>query len=252
MQAMPYNDATPLEIRSPHHDIDGRLRQWVHERLGRHLGKFASQIERIDVRFGDENGPKGGVDRDCLVHVILHSLSPIAVEARGETDREAFDLAAGRAERAIKHALQKSGFSTKHKRRHRGSPSEMPATNGSEPMESRMDGMDGIDGQTAELEDSLYGRREGRGATQLAAALERPDAHTKASQPGIEHTARRNSKQNTAGMVYDLEDSMTGRPSRKSTRHGKNRVKPASGLTLRTKRSMHSPGAVAARAGRAR
>lgn len=248
MQVMQYNDPTPLEIRTPHHRIDGRLRAWVHERLGRHLGKFASQIARIDVRFGDENGPKGGIDRDCLVHVVLHSLPPIAVEVRGETEREAFDLAAGRAERATKHALQKAGFSTKHKRRHRGSPSELPPE-GVESMDSQMDGSDG---QAQELEDSLYGRREGRGEAQLAAALERPDAHMKNTHPGIEHTARRNSKQNTAGMVYDLEDSMTGRPSRKSTRPGKNRVKPASGLTLRTKSNMHSPGAVAARASRMR
>ena len=248
MQAMQYNHPTPLEIRSPHHRIDGRLRAWVHERLDRHLGKFASQIERIDVRFGDENGPKGGVDRDCLVHVVLHSLPPIAVEVRGETDREAFDLAAGRAERATKHALQKSGFSTKHKGRHRGARSEPPQqADGYESMESRAD-----DEPAPELEDSLYGRREGRNAAQLAAALQRPDAHTKNMHPGIEHTARRNAKQNTAGMVYDLEDSMTGRPSRKSTRPGKNRVKPASGLTLRTKSAMHSPGAVAARASRMR
>jgi ribosome-associated translation inhibitor RaiA len=234
--ALQHNDPTRLDIRTPHTHVDEALRDWVHERLGRHLGKFASQIERIDVRFGDENGPKGGIDRDCLVHVVVNGLPPIAVEVRGETDREAFDLAAGRAERATKHALQRHGFTAKRRKR------DMANANGADDtMEQMMPAADGGDGAPAE--DSLYGRREGRGVAQLEAAR---------AMVGDGHTASRNTKLNTAGMTYDLEDSMSGRPSRKSTRRSKNGVKPASGLTVRTKSAMHSPGAVAARAARAR
>ena len=239
MATQQHADLPPLEIRSPHHHVDDSLRTWVHERLGRHLGKFATKIERIDVRFGDENGPKGGVDRDCLVHVVLSALPPIAVEMRGETDREAFDLAAGRAERATKHALQRHGFTAKRSR-------EKISSNG---MDDAGTTEFQADGETDTGEDSLYGRREGRGPAQLAAAMAEPprgaDGHKLDG-----HTARRNTKLNTAGMTHDLEDSMTGRPSRKSTRRSKNRIKQASGLTVRVKSSMHSPGAVAARAGR--
>jgi putative sigma-54 modulation protein len=242
MATQQHADPTPLEIRSPHHHLDEPLRNWVHERLSRHLGKFASKIERIDVRFGDENGPKGGVDRDCMVHVVLNALPPIAVEVRGETDREAFDLAAGRAERATKHALQRHGFTAKRSRE-----------------KSAADGMNGVgiarstDGETDTFDDSLYGRREGRGPAQLAAARVRPpraapDGHKLEN----DHTARRNTKLNTAGMAYDLEDSMSGRPSRKSTRRSKNRIKQGSGLTVRTRSSVHSPSAIAARASRGR
>ncbi|HET8937863.1 MAG TPA: HPF/RaiA family ribosome-associated protein [Polyangiales bacterium] len=103
----------PLEIRSLDGKVDGGLYAWIRERLSRHLGKFATQMERVEVRFSDENGPKGGVDRRCLVHLVLSSLPPIVVEDRGETDRVAFDLAAGRAERALKHSLNKHSFSMK-------------------------------------------------------------------------------------------------------------------------------------------
>lgn len=54
------------------------------------------------------------------------------------------------------------------------------------------------------------------------------------------HTARRNAKLNMAGMTAMLEDSATGKPSRKSTRRATNRHKPNQ-LTRRTKRNLHSP-----------
>lgn len=106
---------TPLEIRSLDGTVDKALYAWIRERLGRHLGKFASQMERVEVRFSDENGHKGGVDRHCLVHLVLSALPPVVVEDRGVTDREAFDLAAGRAERGLKHTLNKHNFSIRHK-----------------------------------------------------------------------------------------------------------------------------------------
>ena len=115
---------TPIDIRNVAGGVDQHLRDWVHDRLGRQLGKFATQIERIDVRFTDVNGPKGGVDRTCMVHVILSALPPVVVEMQGETAQEAFDLAASRAERATRRNLEKHGFSTGHKRRNRGAEGE--------------------------------------------------------------------------------------------------------------------------------
>lgn len=60
------------------------------------------------------------------------------------------------------------------------------------------------------------------------------------------HTARRNVKLNDAGMTSALEDSATGKPSRKSTRKSANRSKPSQ-LTRRVQRTLHSPESRAAR-----
>ena len=111
---------TLVEIRKLEGEVDEALQAWVHERLGRHLGKYAPQIERVEVRFSDVNGPKGGIDRCCIVHMTLSSLPAIVAEMQGSEDREAFDLAAGRAERALTRSMQKHGFSNKHKGRQRG------------------------------------------------------------------------------------------------------------------------------------
>jgi hypothetical protein len=123
---------TPVEVRSLDGAVDEALHAWVLERLGRQLGKHATQIERVEVRFGDENGPKGGIDRNCMIHLVLSVLPPIVVEMTGGEDREAFDLAAGRANRALQRAMEKHGFSTKHKRRQR---SEHGVADAEQPMD---------------------------------------------------------------------------------------------------------------------
>jgi hypothetical protein len=93
----------------------GSLDRWVHERLDRQLGKFAPQIERVDVRFSDLNGCRGGDDQSCMVHVSLSALPPVVVESVGGSARVAFDLAAARAQRVTGRNLAKHGFSTGHK-----------------------------------------------------------------------------------------------------------------------------------------
>jgi putative sigma-54 modulation protein len=108
---------TPLEVRSSNGEINDDLRSWIYERLTRHLGKYATTIERIEVRFTDVNGDRGGVGKSCLLHVVLSSLPPVAVEVTGETEREAFDQAAGRAERATRKLVEKHGFTTRSVKR---------------------------------------------------------------------------------------------------------------------------------------
>lgn len=251
---------TPLEIRTVDHGIEETLRAWVYERVGRQLGKYAPQIERIQIRFGDDNGNRGGVDRCCMVHVVLSKLPPVIVEMRGSTEREAFDLAARSAERAVRRNLEKHGYSMRNGRHGRG--------NGQGRSHGDGQAAGALDGATSELaradsasEESLFGKRVGHGQDRLlmlAAGPEklRRDAQVDTSAPGVGadarkvgsgHTAARNIKLNTAGMTRSLEDSTSGRPSRKSTRGSSNHVKADSPLTRRTRDAVRSPQSVAGR-----
>lgn len=249
---------TQLDLRSGGNDVDASLHAWVYERLGRQLGKYADLIERVHVRFGDENGPRGGNDKCCMVHVVLSKLPPVVVEMRGETEREAFDLAAGRAERATRRNVEKHGFSSKHARQKR----DFTQSVGEDGLSVGDSGDQVIDTSEDVSEESLFGRHVGHGHEQLLAVAERAekvrrDLPLDTSEPGTSaddrkagygHTAKRNTKLNTAGMTHALEDSTTGRPSRKSTRAGTNRVKPDSQLTRRTRDAVQSPQSQAARA----
>ncbi|MDB4974503.1 MAG: put, partial [Myxococcaceae bacterium] len=156
---------TPLELRGMDGDIDTELRDWVYERISRQLGKYAAHIERIQIRFGDENGAnKGGIDKVCMVHLTVSKLAPVVVEVRAETEREAFDRAAGRAERAMRHTVQRHGFHTHaaQKERH------------GEPQKSREETESSSAGDDVQGEP-LFGRHVGHGPEQLAALAERPE-----------------------------------------------------------------------------
>jgi len=250
--------ATQLEIRSGGMDIEPGLRTWIYERIGRQLGKYAPQIERVQVRFGDENGPKGGQDKCCLVHVILSKLPPVVVEIRGETEQQAFDLAAARAERAVRRNMEKHGFSTHHhQHKHHSQPPAMAGFDGMSFLEDGADGSAANVGSSATGEEGLIGAREGHRTEQAEALVGQPESQIHTAQPGsaaddmrvgADHTATRNVKSNTSGMAYSLEDSSTGKPSRKSTRRGTNRIKHGNPLTLRTKAAVQGPKEVAARA----
>jgi hypothetical protein len=223
LQSQPLSQQRGLSIaiRDVAGEARGATKRWVFERLQRQLGKYASQVERVEVRFCDLNGHKGGQDQSCMVHVVLSALPPIVVESVGGTPREAFDLAAVRAERATQRNLQKHGFSTGHKRRQR--PQKTDGTS---------DGSDKL----ALLDEVVS---EAARSTELLLEADEP--------PPSGHAGRRNLTRNDSGMTYALEDSTNGHPSRKSTRGSSNHVKPANGLTLRTNSAVLSPKSIAAR-----
>jgi hypothetical protein len=86
----------------------------------------------------------------------------------------------------------------------------------------------------------------------------RRDTPVDTAKPGVSATDRKAGDGSTASRnrsthaakkaTYALEDSATGRPSRKSTRRAKNRAKPNSNLTRQKQREVRSPEARATQA----
>ena len=138
------------------------------------------------------------------MHVILSKLPPGVVRIRGETEREAFDLAAGKAERATRRNMEKHGFSTHHHKHRQHSPKPRTESPRRRPPPSRSDEV-ALDGDEAPDDD----------ADNTDSLSDAPASEDGAD--GAEHTAHRNAKLNTDGMPYALEDSATGKPSRKSS-----------------------------------
>lgn len=237
-------EATPLAIRS-RIPLEPPFRDQVRERLGRKLGKFASQIERVSVRFDDANGPRGGVDTVCRVKAVLSGLPSIVVEERAADARDAFQRVAGVVERAVRRTLGRTGRSEGRARRS-GGRAEQP---GAEPRRGRDD------------DGSLIGRRVGRGPEALERALARPekergDAFVDTAAPGTSASDRkagygasaaRNTRRRTSAASVTLEDSRTA-PSRKSTRKSANRQRASAALEHNESLQHQTPRAQAAKA----
>lgn len=98
---------TPANIRSTGSILDAADEDYIRRKLGRKLGKFASVIERASVRVGDVNGPKGGIDKRCLIKVVLSALPSVVVEERHESLQAAVDRALARTERSVRQAVER-------------------------------------------------------------------------------------------------------------------------------------------------
>lgn len=236
-------ERTPLAIRAKGMTISSELDNIVRKGLAGKLGRFADRIERITVRFEDVNGPRGGVDIVCRAKVVLSSLPSVVVEARGQTDRLAFGQVTEALTRAVRKALDRT---PKRRRRQARERSDQPVA---PPIDVVVD------------EGSVIGRRVGRGAANLAAALDRPEKRQRdmpvdTSAPGVSatdrkagygSTARRNTMARTSRATATLEDSRQPRPSRKSTRKSANRAKSATSIQKTVVAETRSPSARAAK-----
>jgi hypothetical protein len=184
----------------------------------------------------------------CAIKVVLSGSDSVIVEDRGANVLDVARRVIPRVGRIVRRQADASGRKTP-----RATRSSISA------RRERGAALLGRSEKEGSADSGLIGKRAGRRSRGLPAALERPekvrrDALVDTAAPetsesdrkaGGAKTARRNSKQDTSGMTYALEDSL-GQPSRKSTRASGNRTKAATQLTRRAQRRISAPSARAA------
>ncbi len=226
---------TPLNVRTIGTATEEGLGDHVRSKLGRKLGKFAPSIERVSVRFEDVNGPRGGVDHVSRIKVVLSDLPSVIVESTGTDATHAFDTASHRIENAVRRNLGRAGVSQRPRKPARKAAVRRAAHVPNAPPKA----------------GSLIGRRVGQGEENLEAALaQRRGKHVDTSAPGVSATTRkagggstaaRNPSKRARKATTRLEDSATGKPSRKSTRGSANRAKAGSKQRRAAVRTARSP-----------
>ena len=73
------------------------LENHVHNRLGFTFSRTSGRVRRVNVRLSDLNGPRGGIDKSCLIEVRLDGLPAVVVEDVQPDMYTAIDRAIGRA-----------------------------------------------------------------------------------------------------------------------------------------------------------
>ena len=93
-----------LEIRRKGVRLAASTRQYLADHLSSALGNFVQRIRLVTIHLADNNGPRGGVDKQCLIAVQLaggkviragHSDTQLMAAVGLATDRVAY--AVGRA-----------------------------------------------------------------------------------------------------------------------------------------------------------
>jgi hypothetical protein len=94
-----------FESRAPE---AGSQRQLAITRLQFVLRRVRWLVPRATVRLSDVNGPRGGIDKRCLVELETDGNGKVVIQAVARDWRTAIDNALGRAARALMRMWQRS------------------------------------------------------------------------------------------------------------------------------------------------
>ncbi|HET7584541.1 MAG TPA: CBS domain-containing protein [Gemmatimonadaceae bacterium] len=97
----------PAHIRAMGVDLDPETRAYIRRKLGMKLGKFALAIERVSVRVRDVNGPRGGVDHECQVKVVLSGLPSVVARVQDAFWQVAIDRALTTVAQRVRRSLER-------------------------------------------------------------------------------------------------------------------------------------------------
>ena len=81
------------------------IREYAQRRLETALGRYRDTLASVQVRLADVNGPRGGIDKHCMIEVRGPALEPIIVRERYSDLYAAIDRAADRLDRTVARRL---------------------------------------------------------------------------------------------------------------------------------------------------
>lgn len=96
-----------INVRAINLEIDWRTRADVEDRLRSGLARLSHQIQRVEARLLDQNGPRGGNDIACAAEIHLRPAGRVFIEARDATLKAVVNGTAGKAQCAVKRYLQR-------------------------------------------------------------------------------------------------------------------------------------------------
>lgn len=89
-------------------DAGQSWREYITERMDAVLAHAQDSIHFITVRLSDMNGPKGGVDKRCQIHVKPMGLPAVIVTEVSASVSDAIDGAMQRAAKVIKRVMERA------------------------------------------------------------------------------------------------------------------------------------------------
>jgi putative sigma-54 modulation protein len=96
-----------LSIKTHGLDLSDALKAYTERRLRFSLGGFVTQLDGVEVRLGDINGPRGGIDKTCAIKVILRRFGVVFARAAGHDVYSTVDDAAARIRAAVSRTVSR-------------------------------------------------------------------------------------------------------------------------------------------------
>lgn len=105
-----------VDIQSLGFPMTEALADHAGRRLRFVLPRHSDRIQRVVVRLGDENGPRGGLDKFCRIQVYLCNAPLAVIEATAPDLYTAIDRAVDRVGRVVVRHLERSRIGRRHGR----------------------------------------------------------------------------------------------------------------------------------------
>lgn len=98
-----------LSIRHDGFDMSEAIDTHTRDRLGAALDQHADHVRSVGVTLRDENGPRGGVDKSCLVQIDLNTQQePVIIKKLHEDLYLAVTEAADAVKRTVGRLVNKA------------------------------------------------------------------------------------------------------------------------------------------------
>ena len=99
--------AMQIQIHSVGIDNSEAVNTRVREDVETALKLWSERVTRVEAHLHDDNGPKSGKDKRCVLEIRLAGQTPLAVEGSSLDLYQAITIAAGKAERAVRHKVER-------------------------------------------------------------------------------------------------------------------------------------------------
>lgn len=96
-----------INVRCVHLDHSEHVDRYARERLAQALGNFNKRIERIDVLLEDTHGAKHGIERRCVIRVVIAGVSDAVVQHVHPDVYQGIDAAAHRIKRVVRRRINR-------------------------------------------------------------------------------------------------------------------------------------------------
>ena len=83
------------------------LREHLDRRLSFALSRFSPQVNAVRVHLADDNGPRGGRDKTCLIVVDVRGGREVVIKERSDALDQAVNSASMRAGRSVARLLKR-------------------------------------------------------------------------------------------------------------------------------------------------
>lgn len=97
-----------VDIHGQGFTVTPALAEHTRRRLGFVLTRHSDRIQRVAIRVGDENGPRGGVDKFCRIQVHLLDAPVAVIKDVGAELYTVIDRAADRVGRVVVKHLDRT------------------------------------------------------------------------------------------------------------------------------------------------